>query len=1213
MEKIKGFSIELNLDSIKVDAGLKDLRSSMRLMNSEMRKNMSQFDYGERSLKKYGAQLDGLNKKLELQKTVTESARKHYEKMVSEHGEGSRKAQEAAASYNHESAQLNNLERHIQKVTNEMRSFKREQEIQSTTLWKTGSALESFEKKLDGISSKARSMGNSLTKYVTTPIAGLTTAVGGMGFKRAMDIEQVEMMMEHISDNAKEYEQRMKNVVDLVTDTRFGTAEVGAEYAKFIGASASDVGAKLYSEVAMNLASFKSDDQLIPQIGDLFTKALQSGKIDGEMINQFTNAGVDILKVLGNKWGMQTDKVRKRLQDGSIDIHEVLNELSQGILEGTEGELGITKAMGGMLEKSGRTLSGQLKNFFAAISQTGERLIKDTGLFDGVKNSLDELRNMLKSGELDSVLLPTFRGISEAIEALVETSRKIFKWFSSLDDSTKEWIGKLVGLSVVIGPIVTAFGIFGGILGKVSGGIGNILKLLAPLSKNAGKSFGVLSKVFKLFTGPVGITIGVIGLLTAGFVTLYKRSEKFRESLDPVIEKLKDFGGYIKDGFFDALEAVKDFFGEIKERFTTFKDSDGSQLIKAFENVGLIVSNVFDGILSVIQFVMPAIEFIIKTIWGNIKGIITGVLDVIYGAVKVFGGLLTLDFSKMWEGIKEIFFGAIKIVWNWIQLQFIGRILKGVGGLARGFWGHIKNMWKWVKDVFKNSISRISTSIRESFVGRMLASVRNLKTKFVNIAKDMWTGVKEQFNKIVEGAKGLPGRIGKGIKNARSKAVDGMKSVGNSIIRWAGKPFNKVVDGVNWITGKLGVDRKIPKWDYPQYAKGTKRAGHPGGWAMIGEKGRELVKLPDGKTFISPNSHTMIDLPRGTHVIPNKPTEKLLKSDLPHYAKGTGFWEGVKNAGKKVKKTISDVWDYASNPSKLVKLVMDKIDVIKDKAQIPTKIVKAGFNYLKTKPIEYIKKMFKESGGNGKPAFGWPITSRFGYRIHPLTGQRKLHGGVDFGAPSGSPVPSTTGGTVSFASSGWNGGFGNLVKVRQGIWEMFYAHLSKILVRAGQSVKKGDILGLIGSTGASTGPHLHYETRKSGVRVNPMSLKGFSTGGLVKSKMLAWLGEEGEEVVIPLAKNRRSDAMKLLALAAKKIGGGQSVGPSQLPNVTTDNGLKDLLNAVLEQNEILLALLNKDWSIEADGRNIAEVVGPYIETIMNKGRKKRSRELGEHY
>lgn len=1211
-EKIKGFSIELELDALKVDSGLKDVRKSISAMNSEMRRKMSVFDFGEKSVKKYQTQLDGLNKKLELQRDIVEKARKHYEKMVETHGAGSKEALQAATAYNNEVASLNNLERHIQKVTQEMKEFERQQAIKNSTLYKSGEALVNFGDKLGSISGIAKDVGRDLTKYVTTPIAGLVSLVGGLGFKRAMDLEQVELMMRHMSDSAQEYEKRMQNVIDLVTDTRFGTAELGAEYAKFISASASDASAMLYSKVAMNLASFRSDDQLIPQIGDLFTKALQSGKIDGTMINQFTNAGVDILKTLGNVWGMETEQVRKRLREGNFDIEEVLNELSIGILEGTDGINGATKAMGGMLELSGRTLSGQIKNFWAAIAIRGEKIIKETGLFDGVKDALDELRDMLKSGEFDSILLPTFEGLAKALEALVDIARKFFKWFSSLDDSTKRWIGNLVGLSVIIGPLLVGLGTFGGIIAKLSTSMGNFLKWLAPIFKpmskfglvagEAGQKVGLLSRGFTFLTGPAGIVIGILTALATAFIVAYKRSETFRNFVHDLGDKLKEtfFGivDWIKPGF----DAVVSFFGEIKEKIAGFINEEGPGFLEAWRNIfGFIapilqaiwgaIKWVFDKIKWIIaDFVMPVVEFVIKQVWGNIKGIITGTLDVIMGAVKIFSGLFTGDFSKMWEGVKQLFFGAIQVVWNWIQLQFIGRILKGVGGLAKGFWGHIKNMWQWVKNTFTNSISTVYNGVKNSFVGRIIKSITTMKSRFISIAKDMWSGVKKQFDKIVDGAKALPGRIGKGIRNAKDKATDGMKSVGNSIIRWAGKPFNKVVDGVNWITGKLGVDKKIAKWDYPQYAKGTDKKGHPGGWAMVGEEGRELIQLPSGKSIISPDSHTMMNLPKGTHVIPNKPTEKILKSDLPHYAKGTGLWEGIK-----------DVWDYISNPSKLVDSVMNKINIASNLAAIPKAIVSGGFNYLKTKPYEYIKKLFSESGGGGKPAFGWPITSPFGYRIHPITGQRKLHGGVDFGAPMGAPVPSTTAGRVSYAGYGWNGGFGNLVKIKQGIWEMFYAHLSKILVKAGQSVKKGQIIGLVGSTGASTGPHLHYETRKNGVRVNPMSLKGFATGGLVKSKMLAMLGEDGEEMVIPLSPNRRTDAMKLLALAAKKIGAddGSFVRPNNIFNGDNNNKeieeLKEMIRLLQEQNEhskkmieLLIALLGKDLDLYKLNKKVDE-------------------------
>src|SRR5699024_5049297 len=151
--------------------------------------------------------------------------------------------------------------------------------IQSSLAWKTGDAFESFGNQLETISERAKSLGGNLTKHLTLPITGLMATVGGFGFKRAMDLEQVEFMMRHISDSTGEFEKRMESVVDLVTDTRFGTAEIGNEFAKLIGAGADDESAKIFNEVAMNLATFKSDDSLIGRIGDIYAKALQGGKI----------------------------------------------------------------------------------------------------------------------------------------------------------------------------------------------------------------------------------------------------------------------------------------------------------------------------------------------------------------------------------------------------------------------------------------------------------------------------------------------------------------------------------------------------------------------------------------------------------------------------------------------------------------------------------------------------------------------------------------------------------------------------------------------------------------------------------------------------------------------------------------------------------------------------------------------------------------------
>jgi murein DD-endopeptidase MepM/ murein hydrolase activator NlpD len=104
-----------------------------------------------------------------------------------------------------------------------------------------------------------------------------------------------------------------------------------------------------------------------------------------------------------------------------------------------------------------------------------------------------------------------------------------------------------------------------------------------------------------------------------------------------------------------------------------------------------------------------------------------------------------------------------------------------------------------------------------------------------------------------------------------------------------------------------------------------------------------------------------------------------------------------------------------------------------------------------------------------------PITSRFGWRTHPITGIRRFHAGIDFGAPAGTPVVATISGTV--ISAGWNGGYGKAIVIQQNNQQVLYGHLSEISVQPGQSIAQGTAIGLVGSTGNSTGPHLHFESR----------------------------------------------------------------------------------------------------------------------------------------
>jgi hypothetical protein len=112
------------------------------------------------------------------------------------------------------------------------------------------------------------------------------------------------------------------------------------------------------------------------------------------------------------------------------------------------------------------------------------------------------------------------------------------------------------------------------------------------------------------------------------------------------------------------------------------------------------------------------------------------------------------------------------------------------------------------------------------------------------------------------------------------------------------------------------------------------------------------------------------------------------------------------------------------------------------------------------------------------------MASGYGWRIDPVYHTRRFHAGMDFTAPTGTNIYATANGSVM--SAGWKQGYGNCVEINHGFgYVTLYGHMSAIKVRMGQPVKRGDVIGLVGSTGKSTGPHLHYEVHLRGEIMNP--------------------------------------------------------------------------------------------------------------------------------
>jgi murein DD-endopeptidase MepM/ murein hydrolase activator NlpD len=149
------------------------------------------------------------------------------------------------------------------------------------------------------------------------------------------------------------------------------------------------------------------------------------------------------------------------------------------------------------------------------------------------------------------------------------------------------------------------------------------------------------------------------------------------------------------------------------------------------------------------------------------------------------------------------------------------------------------------------------------------------------------------------------------------------------------------------------------------------------------------------------------------------------------------------------------------------------------------------------------------------------VTSGYGLRRHPILGYARMHAGIDFGAAWGSPIFAVTNGVVSYA--GWRGGHGKFVRLDHGGFGTGYAHMSRIAVAPGAKVQAGQVIGCVGSTGLSTGPHLHYEVYQDGRTVNPNSLRF-------------------EATVQPVAKPADTGALKEVLAELKSVKPGAALG-----------------------------------------------------------------------
>lgn len=911
-----------------------EIKDNERQMNAEVKALKSAGDEAGA----FEAKQKGLTKQAELSERAMDEQRKVVKLMADEFGDSADETEDARK-------ELNKLERQSKLSDKQLEGLKNSADNAGREIDDFGDNASRSSRKLDGFKDKIGSLKSSLSFGAAAGVASnlIGRVVDGVmdlkdeAFAASDSLDKFTQTMEFAGiDNSKikESQKVMKEYADQTVyelgDVMNTTAQLAANGVEDFNGLTQAIG-NVNAVSGGNAETFKS-------VATAMTQTIGTGKLTTENFNQISDA------IPGASGKIQTALKEMGAYAGG-DFREAManGEVSAEELNAAFMKLGMTdvakKAAG-----STKTIEGAVGNLKASVVNMINEIIgafgkgNITSFISGISKGVDNLTKKIG---------PAIKGAANAIKPLYDGFKSLFGLFSNDGDK------QTAGLDFIrkVFPAEQAQSVISTI-NTIKKTVGTIFDAF----KNKDSSF-----IYKLGLSPEAIT--AIQTTLDGVKTYFKAViDNLKNMLTVAWEIAKGVISSLAPYIIPIIQKIGKALGDIGKSLTVFWEQNGKQIIEAIRNF--------------FTFIQPVVKIVMTLIMGfidNVIGLVKGLLNAIQGAIKIFTGIFTGDFSKMWEGVKQLFSGAIQAIWNFIQIMFFKQLLTGVKGLATGFKTAVKGLWDGARNLFQQGINGVGSAVvnwisntlgrvgglRTSFVNfiqslwnsvkslfsggisntwsairgwasNLASRVTNLKNTLVNVIKSLWTTIKNTFSSgistVVNWMKALPGKIANGIKAGAGAVKNAFESIFKSAMNAVKKPINLIIDGASWVLEKLGGD-KIKHWA-PAYAQGTE--GHPGGMMMVNDgAGAEMVVRPNGQAFIPQGQNITMYGEPGTQVIPAHDTAMLMgkKRSTFAYAKGTGgmfsnLWSNVKDVGSgildSVKSAIGDVMDYIDDPGKLV-------------------------------------------------------------------------------------------------------------------------------------------------------------------------------------------------------------------------------------------------------------------------------------------------------
>jgi tape measure domain-containing protein len=631
-----------------------------------------------------------------------------------------------------------------------------------------GKSLDSASQRMGFLSFQIANFGIIASAAFTAPTVAALGFASAIGIKTAAEIESATNALKYLLPAGYDVESLLKRLQKIAIESPiFDTTDL-IQYAQVFTAAGVEINKterflRAFSNIALVTGTTTEKANLAVRA---ITQAFGKGKLQAEELNQqLGEAMPSVLKLLREELGVTQQELTAMVKEGKItgdDLIRVFTNIgeSEKFLRGAAAG---AETLNGVWQNFKETLQTQLGLFFLENAQDIKDAIKDLG------PTLQQLIQLAG---------PAFLKLIDGFQSLVDWITKVVNWYKSLSPGTQDIVNKVLLFGTILGPVVLALGAFAGAIAGIAAGIAAIA---TPVG---GIVVAIVAIVAAIVAGVMwfknwlqGGSEAAEGLKKA-FMTFYQ------DNVVPVIDSLKKL-----------WESVKEAFNQIK---TAIMGNTGS-----WKSWGGFLKELWTGIWALLKGLVVLIIGVIKTVIDVLGPVIKAIASLISGIIKIFKGLtdfligvFTGDWSRAWEGIKQIWDG----IWDAI-IGTLVNLVKAIVNLVKGLVTSIINFFKTLYNVL------VGNSIVPDMVNAIIKWFRRL----VDLGRSVLTGlgnfisgfygrwIKPFVDRIAAGVNLVVSKFND-LKNRAINAITGLGSrmygIGQDVIRG-------LINGIQNMAGRL--------------------------------------------------------------------------------------------------------------------------------------------------------------------------------------------------------------------------------------------------------------------------------------------------------------------------------------------------------------------------------------------------------------------------